>query len=677
MEKYLVDIHGFNHGEVSDYFNSYNKDYNYYTGAKKLENIFITDNNVLIRRFNSNFVRSYPKEGFATKRPYPVFYCSFEHNGNAIGIEALTKVPEEFNGSGIFKIYIGTANPIEIAMPYWSYTFIFGMRYTTDLINNKVYFFSDYKEPFVLTFTNTYQFTTETINFIDGPFLDANTDLGLTVTPSATDGNAINLTLNKPLAASFATSQLRYIRIAQNGIWGIAAMYARQGDYIVKANVIKSFANLNPTNVFRLGAHEVSNLPPRGAIFNNRLYIVGGAKNKKYIFASKTNEFNNFATTDRAFSADGKLITDTITTDSAMNISLTEGKEIKFIASLQDSVIVGTQEGLFNITAIKFDEKISQFNYKVNKLSSTMCGKNYVVDDNRVIYSDYFNKNLYMVETYQDKAISFQHINIHSKHLFTHAIKQMLITYFPFKILWLLLENGTLLSASFISTEKGYNFAFAKQNLGGFLYYISKAYNTKSDCVFLFIDRPNGLNAEVINLTNLDFLSEHNKAEVNNYLDCKITETAINGVIYNLNHFNLMKIYVVHNNTLLGEFLVQNNQIKLPNNNINGRVDVGYKFVSTYQTPYINHSQNQSSFGLYKSINNISVGFINTKSIALQDAFNQNNNTVLNLAKNNKNDFIASAHFKTNSSFNPSIILKQSDHTPMNIMFIKLNILSN
>ncbi|MFL1781245.1 hypothetical protein ABSA28_00965 [Candidatus Hepatincolaceae symbiont of Richtersius coronifer] len=338
-------IASFKLGEVSDYINYANKDYNYLEASKKIANLLITPYGPLVKRPGSKFLQ-------IIYQGKEIKLIAFEHNNNNILIEIYSKV-FKFYLNGISLIKNNTA--YTISTPWETVKEVKSLNYVLDEANNIFYFFSASVEPVKIKLDNDYNFTLSYMDFIDGPYQNINkTSTALTL--SATSGSNKTLTATADIF-SIADTKGTLVRILHKGIWGIAKIVSFINPKTAHVNIIKNFADINASKDFRLSAwNDSQGFPELAVIFNGRLYCAKNKANKKTLWISKLWDYENFAPTTNTIV--NEISSDIITDENSITLNIPEGKEILWLSSNKDNVIIGTQEGVFTATSLKADQAI-------------------------------------------------------------------------------------------------------------------------------------------------------------------------------------------------------------------------------------------------------------------------------------------------------------------------------
>lgn len=158
-------------------------------------------------------------------------------------------------------------------------------------------------QPQVITRTSDTDWTIDDFEFLDGPYMDQNTD-GTTMTIAATTGTNINLHMGSaPAGVQFEPTDVgRLIRIyhASPAGWGYAKIISYTDADDVQVDIIEDFTSAGaPVTTWRFGAwSDTTGWPSVVTFFQQRLVFAATPDMPQTIWGSKTNDYNNFEPTD-------------------------------------------------------------------------------------------------------------------------------------------------------------------------------------------------------------------------------------------------------------------------------------------------------------------------------------------------------------------------------------------
>ncbi len=674
MKGLKINISDFKVGEVSKYVNKFNAKNFYYSCCLTLKNMMLNPWGGLSRRKGSKFIDD------LSLKEKEVRLIAFEHNNNSI-LMAIYPMNIYFyiNGEPLIK----EGSHYRISNFWVSEEQIAKVNYVYDDKNQCYYFFSSKRTPSILTFNDNYDFKLKDVSYSDGPYLDMN-KTSITLKASATTGEIYIIASDnffKVSDASYSTG--RFVRIAHKGIWGVAKIIAFMDEKKVKAQVSIPFNSTEASKDFKMGAWGIEmGYPSVATIFNGRMYYGASNSDKKSIWISKTGDYTNMSPTTRV--TENNVLTDIIVEDNSITLSVSKGKDILWLGSNKDNVLLGTKEGVFTLLPFSSDDPISPFNYTIAQLNSQRNSTHSVSTDFVTFYADWNRENIFAVEVSQDKLLSLSQINSWCLHLFSSKIKDMLYIDYPSKVLCVLMENGSLALCNIIHNDGYLSYSWSSHCLGGKdikITSMSTSYDDNQQYLWLATKRTVGrVNdkklIEVIEFDSLKNMYMDNEKQ-SFYLDLYTNKNMVNNQITGLNFFKDENLAVItENNTFLGIFKVENGVINIEDNIYKDEsVFVGYCFDSMYQSPYL---ENLNGNEFETKIDKVSLLFYKSSHVDIL----KNNNKIIqaNILGVNmlKNDTYQSVIIILNSNWNKdsTITLKQNLPFSMNIISIDLELLN-
>jgi hypothetical protein len=271
-------------------------------------------------------------------------------------------------------------------------------------------------------------------------------------------------------------------------------------------------------------------------------------------------------------------------------------------------------------------------------------------------------------------------------------VKKMQLVEYPFRMLWILLEDGTLLSATLIGSNNGTNAAFSKHILGGdnpIINDITLSYNNNHELLYLHVTRNNKEGTistlEVIEFNSFDNIYKHGIVPNYNslyYLDCYQNAELKNNQINNLYIFHNQNIAMVSkdNSIYFGVERVADSVVKFFNLYSDQIIIVGYNFCSIYQSQPLEDAIENNSFAVMKKINELHISTINSSGICLLSRnISYNLKDIINYSYIEAKEYM---HIKTISTefpwhVSPTITIIQDNPKAMNILSIKILVITN
>lgn len=666
VKKFQVNLAKFTHGQIDNTFNFYNFNGNYYETANKIQN-FILNNNALQRRPPLQCIKVIQGNSncfiYGINNNSNTMLALVIHSLNANNIESNQQV-EFYN----HKNLLGCQYPNKFTH---SFSNAQANLNHYSVYNNTLYLFSNYYS-YQINLNNFLKTPPADFNLIDGPYID-NTDTSTTFYANNTinlEGKTMQIvTTNKQLDnKNLYKDNHRFIKILNSGVWVSMKYYANSNQLNLIVEMLNTFVDTSVSNTYKLGISHTKRWH-MFAFYLNRLYI---AYNNNYIGVSVQNNLNTFSSTTRIQNAEGKP-SNQVYANNGFYFCIPQGGNITWLNACNTGVLVGMQQGLYLVLSFKAEENISPLNYKVNKLFNTNCGTAFCNDFSGTVFADITGTLLYKVEVSSSADAKLQQLNAYCTSLFNSGIKKMVSSNYPHNTLWILLNNGTLVTATLSNTNpQTYSFATHSINLQQCVIQdIAYAYNNNYSYMYFIVQRIIN-NKPVVTLEYMDLLN--NNAV---FLDLMHKYSVTNNVITNLYSYNNTNVTVVVNGINLGVYKVVNNQVTLSSsagvfNNV--VACVGYAYSSVYTTPKIDYSEGFTDTQSSKQIVSATVTLSCGNGFVVQNAnCNQHLTTVTVNNHNQPKSFVLNTAWHTQ----PCISFVQNNHLNLGITSIKLNLLSN
>ena len=248
--------------------------------------------------------------------------------------------------------------------------------------------------------------------------------------------------------------------------WGIIkSVAADEVTVTLKTEICNSRENTidDPTTKgtpeFRLGAFsDTLGWPRVPQIFQQRMVFAASATQPSTIWLSKTADFYSFSPTeipdqDRADSITDGLATEIITTASALNFTLDSDTldEIQWLAESK-KLSLGTSAGVYMLYGSETNLTVTPFRFTINK-ESTFSASNVapVVVSNAVIYPQIGGKDVQaLLFEGQDQQWFSSKISLKGYDIIkTSEIKKMIWQERPLNIIWIMMNDGRLISLTY------------------------------------------------------------------------------------------------------------------------------------------------------------------------------------------------------------------------------------
>ncbi len=211
-----------------------------------------------------------------------------------------------------------------------------------------------------LSRTSHISWSIDDVKFVDGPYLEANTDTAKTLTPSLTTGNGITITAvgHSPFVA---TDVGRLVRIDEGANHGYAEIVGFTSATQVTADVKKDFVTATAQSNWRLGAWSgTTGYPSCVAFYEQRLYLAGTANQPQTLWGSKSAVLEDFT----PGTADDDPVNYTIAADRVNVIEwLSPGRQLA----------VGTAGGEWTVQASSLNDPITPSNVQIKRQTTHGC----------------------------------------------------------------------------------------------------------------------------------------------------------------------------------------------------------------------------------------------------------------------------------------------------------------
>lgn len=280
------------------------------------------------------------------------------------------------------------------------------------------------------------------LDFLDGPYFDANVDATYTLTPAATTGTNILVTASK---ATFASTDVgRLIRIKNGTNWGYAKIVTYNTTTTVHVDIKKDFGATTAATNWCLGSwSDTTGWPSCATFHQDRLWFGGTAVEPDTVYASKTGDYENFAPTalDGTVAADNGLVL-TVTSDTVNDIRhLNAGKNLSVL----------TNGGEFTVGASSLSEAITPTNARFVRETTRGCAKARPVRvDAILMFWQASGRKLREFQySFQSDSYVAPDITILSEHISLGGILDMDYQQEPNSILWSVRNDGVLLGCTY------------------------------------------------------------------------------------------------------------------------------------------------------------------------------------------------------------------------------------
>lgn len=302
--------------------------------------------------------------------------------------------------------------------------------------------------------------TLEQVDFIDGPYLDQNTETGWTLAPSATTGSITVTAAGFPAGQEpfAATDAGRLVRIKHSTTWGYAKVTGFTSATLVDAEVVNDFGGTGASSEWQLGLwSETTGYPSAWPIFHQeRLGHGGQAVLPDRFDLSRSGDFENMTPGADADDA----IARRLASDQVNAIKWLVSKTQLFIGTLARTYRAVGDELNAALTPAAVDAK-PMIRHGSADLKPTEIGKtaNFVDRHGRRIFEVFFSP---ADDDFNDEDIlaRAEHLTSRTRTLVDWAYQEM-----PYRCIWAVRSDGLLLGCTRLRGQQV--LAWHRHPLGG------------------------------------------------------------------------------------------------------------------------------------------------------------------------------------------------------------------
>jgi hypothetical protein len=282
----------------------------------------------------------------------------------------------------------------------------------------------------------------------------------------------------------------RLIRIKTAGGWGSVLITGWVSPNVVTGIVQKTIpAGATAALNFRYGVYKTGNYPACSTFHEDRLCLSGAPLNPQRVDMSTSGEYENFAPSDVAgvIAANNAI---------SVNINSTDVNAVKWIATDEKGLLVGTDSSEWAIKPNASTEALSPTNVSAKRASNfgsaniepTLAGKS-------ILYLQKSSRRIReLIYFYDVDGFRANDLSILSEHLLATGIKQMAYQKEPHSLLWCVRNDGSLAVMTYDRDLESVKAAWSKQIIGGW-YNAAKTIRAKVESVCV-IAAPDGLSEE-------------------------------------------------------------------------------------------------------------------------------------------------------------------------------------
>lgn len=297
--------------------------------------------------------------------------------------------------------------------------------------------------PRKITRTGHTSWTVTAIDFLDGPYLPANST-ATTITPSATTGAGITLTAS---AATFTlvTDVGRLVRLKHSSTWGYAKITAVGTTTSATATVISAFGAATATANWRLGLWSDTTKYPGVVTFHeDRLSWGASYTAPQRVDMSKSGDYENMAPTDTAGA---------VASDNAISSTLNSNdvQVIRWMESVEKGLLVGTVAAEWIVRASSQGEALTPTNISAKPV--TFFGSaaiQPVVAGSAVMFVQRAGSKIREADfVVSSDKFSAPDLSFIAEHILTNGVKQIAFAQEPQSIIWAARNDGVLIGCTY------------------------------------------------------------------------------------------------------------------------------------------------------------------------------------------------------------------------------------
>jgi hypothetical protein len=364
--------------------------------------------------------------------------------------------------------------------------------------------------------------------------------------------------------AGFAASDVgRSIRLrGTDGKWRWARIITRSSTTVVTVQLYgHALPNTNPITRWQLSSFSsTSGYPACCGFFEDRFVLANTASQPRNVWASKSQDYENFGISEPLVANDG------------INIEVTGGRlnPVQFVEEL-DNLAIGTSGEMRTLGQSDMNDPFSAVNAKQRKANTVGAAPVQPVQlGDRLLYSDRYRKTLYEFGVGQSGRYESVERSIFSDHLPKLGIKELTYQQDPDRVVWAVLDDGRLATCTYVPEQDVYG--FTQHRLGGSFGttawgVVESAVSISSaggDVVYMIVKRTiNGATKRYVEYLTPVY-DDGDDVEDAVYLDCALTyEGAASSTISGLSHLEGQTVGAILNGVDIGDFTVSSGAITI------------------------------------------------------------------------------------------------------------------
>lgn len=310
--------------------------------------------------------------------------------------------------------------------------------------------------------------TLSTIDFLDGPYLNANTT-ATTLTPSAATGTGVTLTASATTGinddAGFASSDVgRLIRIKQGSIWGYVKITGWTSTTVVTVDVINTLTSTAAKATWRMGVWSTTTgFPTCIVFFEDRLFFAGCPDSPQRLDGSRSGDYENFAPSD----TDG-----TITASHGLGFVLNSNdvQVIRWMTSDEKGLLCGTVKAEWVVRPSSQNEALSPTNITAKQATSYGSDNIQPVQaDKATLFVQRAGRKIReLIYFYDVDGFKAPDLTVLSEHITQTAIVELAYQREPQSIIWGVRYDGVLCAMTYERDLDALRVGWARHIVGGY-----------------------------------------------------------------------------------------------------------------------------------------------------------------------------------------------------------------
>lgn len=255
----------------------------------------------------------------------------------------------------------------------------------------------------------------------------------------------------------------RQIRMLQGGVWGFGRITAFSHYGKVTFSVESTLTSTAAKSTWRFGLWSDTTGYPAAVVFHeDRLFFAGAANFPQRIDGSVSGNYTNFAPSTEA---------GTVTDSHAVSFTLNSNdvNAVHWMVSDEKALLCGSRAGEWVVKAAAVNEALSPTNIQAKRVSSygsldisaLQAGKS-------VIFVQKAGRTIRELRYFfQEDGFDAPQLSVLAEHITLSGIRQMAYQREPNSAVWLVREDGVLLSMTYERDSDALKVGFARHILGG------------------------------------------------------------------------------------------------------------------------------------------------------------------------------------------------------------------